>query len=104
VLELDAVQHGIAAASSEEVMKWLADRKIPLNICPTSNVVLERVRSIDTHPARMLFDRGVKITINTDDITLFNQSVSEEFLLLYAENLFSARELDEIRQTGLKSA
>lgn len=96
-LELDAVQHGITAASSPEVMKWLAERNIPLNICPTSNLVLHRVKSYKAHPARLLFDHGVKITINTDDVTLFDQGVSEEFLNLFQAGVFSPEELEEIR-------
>ena len=102
VLELDVVQHGIAAATSPGVMKWLADRRIPLNICPTSNVVMQRIPSIREHPIKVLFDNGVKVTVNSDDVILFDQSVSQEFLSLYDAGLFSADELDEIRRNGLK--
>ncbi|TSA28322.1 MAG: adenosine deaminase [Bacteroidetes bacterium] len=97
VLELDAVQHGIAAASSPEVMQWLADRAVPLNICPTSNLVLRRVSSYAAHPVRILYDHGVKVTISTDDVTLFDQGVSEELLNLFRAGVFSAEELEEIR-------
>lgn len=100
-LDLDAVQHGIAAASSPEVMRWLADRKIPLNICPTSNVVLGRVPSMRQHPIRILYDHGVKVTVNSDDVILFDQSVSGEYLNLLEAGLFSPDELDEIRRNGL---
>ena len=99
-LDLDAVQHGIAAASSPDVMKWLAERSVPLNICPTSNLVLQRVKSYATHPIRILFDNGVKVTVNSDDVTLFNQGVSEEFLHLFQAGLFSAEELDGIRESA----
>lgn len=102
-LELDVVQHGIAAAASDEVMKWLAERRIPLNICPTSNVILERVPSLKQHPARILFDHGVIITINSDDLIIFGQSVSQEYLNLFQAGVFSAGELDEIRQNGLSA-
>jgi adenosine deaminase len=54
-LELDAVQHGIGAADSPFVMNWLAEHKIPLNVCPTSNIRLKRVRSYKTHPIRISF-------------------------------------------------
>jgi len=101
VLELDAVQHGIAAASSPAVMRWLADNSISLNICPTSNVVLQRVPSMKAHPIRILYDNGVKVTVNTDDVTFFDQGVSEEFLNLYNAGVMTASELDEIRLNGL---
>jgi adenosine deaminase len=100
-LELDDVQHGIAAARSTAVMKFLADNRIRLNICPTSNVLLGRVNSLAEHPIRKLYDAGVKVTVNTDDVLVFGQSVSDEFFNLYQAGLFSAAELDEIRQNGL---
>jgi adenosine deaminase len=103
VLNLDAVQHGIAAAGSPEVMRWLADRKIPLNICPTSNVVMGNAPSIARHPIRVLYDHGVRVTVNSDDIILFGQSVSQEFLNLLNSGCFSADELEDIRQTGLSA-
>ena len=103
VLELDAVQHGIAAAGSPGVMKWLAERKIPLNVCPTSNVVLELAPSIQAHPIRTLYDHGVVVTVNSDDVILFGQSVSQEFLNLFNAGVFSADELDGIRRNGLSA-
>jgi adenosine deaminase len=103
VLELDEVQHGIGAAQSPEVMKWLARNNIKLNVCPESNILLKRVKSYKTHPIRILFDHGVKVTINTDDVMLFNAGNSEQYLRLYKSGLFSAKELDGIRLNGLEN-
>ncbi len=101
VLELDAVQHGIGAAGSPAIMKWLADHQIPLNICPTSNIKLLIVRSYKTHPIRILFDHGVKVTINTDDALVFGDGVSEQFFKLRRAGVFTDEELDLIRMNGL---
>jgi len=101
ILELDEVQHGIGAAESPEVMHWLAENSIRLNVCPESNIKLKRVRSYKTHPVRILFDHGVKVTINSDDALLFRAGVSEQFLKLYRSGLFSAAELETIRLNGL---
>ncbi|HTX87355.1 MAG TPA: hypothetical protein VMC08_00065 [Bacteroidales bacterium] len=103
VLDLDAVQHGIAAAGSPGVMKWLAERGVRLNICPASNIRLKRTASYKTHPIRVLYDHGVKVTVNSDDVLLFGAGVSEQFLGLYRSGAFSAEELEEIRMTGLTS-
>ncbi|MCX6245603.1 MAG: adenosine deaminase [Bacteroidetes bacterium] len=102
VLELDEVQHGIGAAGSPEVMKWLVQNRIRLNVCPASNIALKRARSYKTHPLRILFDHGVNVTVNTDDVMLFNAGNSEQFLRLYKSGLFSAEELDQIRGNGLR--
>jgi adenosine deaminase len=102
-LELDGIQHGIAAATSPEVMRWLAGHHIPLHVSPASNIALGLVESYKTHPIRILFDHGVRVTINTDDVMLFSQSLSEEYRNLYAAGLFSAEELEEIRKFSLIS-
>ncbi|WP_054941204.1 hypothetical protein [Paenibacillus ihuae] len=101
-LELQEVHHGIAAAQSPQVMNWLAGHNITLNVCPTSNVMLGRTENYSTHPIRVLYDAGVPVTINTDDMLIFNQSVSEEYLNLYSSGLMSANELNDIRETGLR--
>jgi adenosine deaminase len=100
-LELDEVQHGIAAATSPAIMRKLADHGIRLNVCPTSNVLLGRAESIATHPIRKLYDAGVKVTVNTDDALVFGRTVSEEFLELYRAGVFTAAELDIVRLNGL---
>ena len=101
VLDLDEVQHGIAAAESVEVMQWLSENQIQLNVCPTSNVMLDAVPDIASHPIHILFDNGVPVTINTDDLMIFGQSVSEEYRNLYQAGVFSAEELESIRQASL---
>ena len=101
LLELDNVQHGIKAVDSQETMNWLATNKIQLNICPTSNVMLSRVSEMKYHPIRTLFDNGIPVTINSDDLSIFNQSVSEEYLNLFKAGVFSAKELEQIRRNAI---
>ena len=102
VLDLDEVQHGIGAVGSIEVMRWLSENQIQLNVCPTSNVMLDAVPDLTSHPIRILFDNGVRVTINTDDLMIFGQSVSEEYRNLYRAGVFSAEELDSIRCASLE--
>jgi len=100
-LELDEVQHGIAAVQSRSVVQFLADHNIRLNICPTSNLMLSRVSGLAEHPIRDLYRAGVRVTINTDDKLVFGQSVSQEFLNIYDAGCLTAHELDQIRLQGL---
>ena len=101
-LELDEVHHGIAAADSALVMQWLARNKIQLNVCPSSNIILGRVADYCSHPIRRLVDFGVPVTVNSDDMLIFDQSVSREYLNLFNCGLMTAAELDWIRRTGLR--
>ena len=100
-LELNEVHHGIAASQSVQIMKWLADNEIQLNVCPTSNIMLKLVDSYANHPIRKLYDYAIPITINTDDLLIFNQSISQEYINLFNCNLMTIDELDVIRKTGL---
>ncbi|MGM0415160.1 MAG: hypothetical protein ACQEQP_08300 [Bacillota bacterium] len=101
-LNPEAIQHGIQAVKSQEAIDLIKDRDITLNICPTSNIKLGAVDTINNHPAPDLFSKGINITINTDDLLLFDSSVSEEYLKLYKDGLFSAEELNSIRINSLK--
>lgn len=101
ILGLDEIHHGINAATSDEVMKFLADNKIILNVCPSSNVMLGYAKCYKEHPIRTLVQNGVKVTINTDDLFIFDSSIENEYLLLYKSGALSAEQLEEIRIFGL---
>jgi len=100
VLELDEVQHGISAVKSPEVMRFLSDNNIRLNLCPSSNIQLCQVESFKTHPMRILMDNGVKVTLNTDDMIVFGQKSTDEFFNIYKTGLYTAQELDQVRRDG----
>ena len=102
-LALDQIQHGIAAAESPQIMNWLAKHKVQLNVCPTSNKLLRNAKSYQAHPIRVLFDYGIPVTINTDDLLIFDATASQEYLNLYHAGLMTADELNIIRETGLSS-
>ena len=101
VLELEEVQHGISIANDKEIMNWIRDNDIRLNICPSSNVSLRRTNNMENHPIRGISDHGVRVTINTDDILVFGQTINDEYKNLFKAGVFSAEELDEIRLAGL---
>ncbi len=102
LLDLDEIQHGATAAASKRLMNRLRQENIRLNLCPSSNVALGVVTDIAHHPIRALFDNGVRVTINTDDLTIFGHTASQEYLLLYQSGLLSDKELDAIRLEGLR--
>lgn len=101
-LELDEVQHGIAAVEDKAVVRFLVDNHIRLNITPSSNYLLGRVKDLKSHPIAELYHSGVDVTINSDDILIFDSDVSKEYLRLYQCGCIGAEELDDIRKNGLK--
>ena len=101
-LELDEVQHGFAAADDPSVVRFLADHHIRLNITPSSNYLLGRVPDLKNHPIAKLYRNGIDVTINSDDVLIFDSDVSKEYLRLYQCGCLNAEELDDIRRNGLK--
>ncbi|MBI3782459.1 MAG: adenosine deaminase, partial [Deltaproteobacteria bacterium] len=100
ILELDAVQHGIRAVEDPHVADLLAERGTLLHLCPTSNVSLGVVDTMETHPARRLHEHGVRITVNTDDYALFGAEVTDELLNLRRMG-FDTEAIADIVDNGL---
>ena len=101
LLGLDEIHHGNNAAASDEVMKYLATNNIQLNLCPSSNVMLGYVSGYKDHPIKILYENGIRVTINTDDLLIFDSSIENEYLLLHQAGTLSAEQLDQIRLWGL---
>lgn len=104
ILELDEVLHGIAAASEERVIQFLRDRHIRHHLTPTSNRMLGRVGRLTQHPITTFLRSGVEVTINSDDVLIFDSNVSKEYLRLYQAGVLTAKELDGIRLAGLRQS
>ena len=78
----ERIGHGIRAAWSEDMIKELADKNIPLELCPTSNLNTKVVDNIADYPIMKLINNGVKVTINTDNMMVSGTSIKNELKLL----------------------
>lgn len=100
---VEEIQHGIQIASSRRVMRLVADARIPLHLCPASNIGLGLFENYSSYPLAILHRNGVKVTINTDDLLVFGKSVSQQFLDLHnvMDDNISVDDLYEIYRFGL---
>jgi len=78
-LGAERIGHGIAAAQDPRLMAYLAEHRIPLEVCPTSNVRTRAVGTIDDHPLPVLVAAGVPVTINSDDPPMFGTTIEQEY-------------------------
>jgi aminodeoxyfutalosine deaminase len=78
-LGAERIGHGIAAAQDPELMAYLAEHRIPLEISPTSNVRTRSVTSMDVHPLPTLVAAGVPVSINSDDPPMFGTTLVDEY-------------------------
>ncbi len=82
ILEVERIGHGVRAIEDPALVRCLAERGIPLEVCPTSNVRTGVYPSLERHPARSLYEAGVPLAISTDDPTFFGVSLAEELACL----------------------
>ncbi len=81
LLGADRIDHGVRAIEDPALVRMLAERQIPLGICPTSNLVLGVYPSIEQHPLERLRQAGVRVSVNTDDPALLDASLVGEYAL-----------------------
>jgi adenosine deaminase len=84
-LHVDRIGHGTRAQEDSELVQYLVEHKIPLEMCPVSNVRTRVVDNLSEHPIRRYFKAGVMVTVNTDDPKMFQTSLAEEYRLLEQE-------------------
>lgn len=79
-LEVSRIDHGVQSVHDEILMLKLIDEKIPLTVCPLSNIKLKVFNSMEKHNLKKLFQRGVCVTINSDDPSYFGGYLTENFI------------------------
>lgn len=102
-LQVDRIGHGVRAIEDEKLVERLAASRIPLEMCPISNIKTGVVTSLSEHPIREFHDRGVLITVNTDDPKMFGNSLAGEYRLLEREAGFSRSDVREIILNGIEA-
>lgn len=102
LLEVDRIDHGNACEADPALMRDLAQRRIPLTLCPISNLSLQVVRDLRDHPLKRLLDAGLKVTVNSDDPAYFGGHVNDNYLACQQALDLGARILCASRATASK--
>lgn len=101
MLGAQRIGHGVRAIEDHKVVQLLRERNVVLEVCPTSNIQTGVVRAFTQHPLRDLYHLAVPVTINTDDPSISDTTLTDEYMLAVETMTFS---LDDIHQTVLNAA
>jgi len=104
VLHVDRVGHATRAVEDPSLVSWLAEHRVPLEMCPISNLRTGIVRSLAAHPIRHFFDAGLPVTVNTDDPKMFNTSLEGEYEALATHLRFTWDEVQVLNRNALDAA
>jgi adenosine deaminase len=104
ILKAERIGHGTSAIQDPDLLEYLRDRQIPIEICLTSNLFTGKyVRRPQDHPVRRYYDMGIICSINTDDPEIFNVDLTQEYYKLYKYLNFSITEIIDLIRMGVDS-
>jgi adenosine deaminase len=98
------IGHGTRLREDKDLMQYVNDHRIPLEVCLSSNVQTRTVRSVREHPFGFYFERGLRVTLNTDSRLISDTTVSKEILIAARAFHLSPYEVKRILIMGFKSA
>ncbi|MGQ0562677.1 MAG: adenosine deaminase [Gemmatimonadota bacterium] len=98
------IGHGTRLFEDPELMQYVNDFRIPLEICLTSNVQTRAVADFAEHPVRLYYDEGLVVTLNTDNRLMSATTVTEEFWRAHTHLGFTWDELCDVAIMGFESA
>ena len=103
-LKAERIGHGLTARQDAELIEELSFRQVPIEICLTSNLLTGCCGNLQEHPVRNYFDRGLMITLNTDDPAMFSTSLNREYQLTQDSFGFTDEHLRELARNSFEAS
>ncbi|HEY8049663.1 MAG TPA: adenosine deaminase [Ramlibacter sp.] len=104
VLKVERIDHGVQSAKDPELMKRLARDRIPLTVCPLSNLKLCVFPRLDQHNIGQLLDAGLVATVNSDDPAYFGGYMNENFIQTFAATKLDARHAYQLAKNSFDAS
>jgi adenosine deaminase len=106
VVEMGATRigHGVRSIENSDVIKLLRDRNVTLEVCPTSNLQTGVMHNFSHHPLRDLYMLGVPVTLNTDDPSVSDTTLTDEYLVALMAMGINMKHLRRMIGNALRAA
>ena len=98
------IGHGCRLRENGDLLHYVTDHRIPLECCPSSNVQTGAVTDLESHPLKLYFDLGVRITVNTDNRLVTSTSASKELWLCHTRMGMQLSDIKSVIMSGFKSS
>jgi adenosine deaminase len=98
------IGHGIRSVEDPDLIRYLREQKIVLEVCPTSNLCTGTVANLASHPLRRLWDADVLLTLNSDDPPMFNTTLMNEYRLAATHFDFTVSEFAKMSLIAIRAA
>lgn len=98
------IGHGCRLREDGDLLHYVVDHRIPLECCPSSNVQTGAVSSLESHPMRLYYNLGARVTVNTDNRLITDTTVSRELHHLHTRMGFTIQDIKQVIMNGFKSA
>ena len=98
------IGHGVRLRENGDLLNYVNDHRIPLEMCPSSNVQTRSVTDLKSHPLRFYFDFGLRVTVNTDNRLITDTTATKELMIAHRELGFTLDDLATVIVQGFKSA
>lgn len=104
-LHVQRIGHGITAIKDESLMQELSKTKLPLEICITSNTFTKAVvKDVKTHPIKTFYDKGILVTVNTDDPVFFKTTLLDEYWICVESLNFTMEEIKQLVKNSFEAS
>lgn len=103
-LGAERIGHGCSAVEDPELMAYLRERQIPIEVAVTSNYATGAVEEGAEHPVRRMVEAGLLVVINSDDPAMFHTTLSQEYARLVEWQGFTAEEVRRLARNGFRAA
>jgi len=104
LLKSERIDHGVRSTDDPELVQFLVQNRIPLTVCPLSNIKLKVFSNLKDHNLKQMLDLGLHVTVNSDDPAYFGGYITENFLSVQKELELNKKDLIKLSMNAIEAS
>jgi adenosine deaminase len=103
-LQAERIGHGVRAAEDPELIDYLLEKQVPLEVCVTSNLKTKVFKNLEEHPFDYMYKKGLNVSVNSDDPPMFGSNITGELILLHEKLNYSLNDLGVLTKKAIRAS